>query len=222
MPTAKLLKRLKSDSIHQSVKKFQLLKGYCKKQSSKGKWQKRYFEAKDNYLNYSSNDKSKKVLGSIDLRTVGKISKVGGNRLSLQLEDRVYTIEILQSNQYTCDEWMNGLTDRQQQQQQIEKVEQNLNQTSDNNVATSQNDVIVEEEKAPAASASATSRTGTTATTSSSSSATNSQNTAVANINTDASSRTTSTDTANNNNNHEAVPIGIADNNTKKLCCVIS
>ena len=101
MPTAKLLKRLKSDSIHQSVKKFQLLKGYCKKQSSKGKWQKRYFEAKDNYLNYSSNDKSKKVLGSIDLRTVGKITKVGGNRLSLQLEDRVYTIEILQSNQCT-------------------------------------------------------------------------------------------------------------------------
>ena len=63
---SKVEKRSKSNSIHLATEDVHApLSGYCKKLSSKKKWQKRYFTATDHYLNYTSTKKSTKVLGKV-------------------------------------------------------------------------------------------------------------------------------------------------------------
>lgn len=49
------------------------LQGYLEKRSTKGKWQRRWFEAHDAYLTYRHDEHAKKIQGVIDLRSCGRI-----------------------------------------------------------------------------------------------------------------------------------------------------
>ena len=89
------------------------LKGYCKKRSTKGKWQKRFFQAHKTTLTYKSTEKSSKILGSIDLKTVGAIISDGSaTGFSLQLADRVYKLQVVKGSP-PAEEWIKGLNARQ-------------------------------------------------------------------------------------------------------------
>ena len=90
------------------------LRGYCHKQSTKGKWQKRWFQANDHYLIYKSTEKSLKVLGSIDLLTVGDIQADPNIKdgFSLELVDRVYRLRTTKKAPL-ANQWVAGLQARQ-------------------------------------------------------------------------------------------------------------
>ena len=49
------------------------LQGYLEKRSTKGKWQRRWFDAHDAYLTYRHDEHAKKTQGVIDLRSCGEI-----------------------------------------------------------------------------------------------------------------------------------------------------
>ena len=75
------------------------LHGLLEKLSSKGKWQARWFEAKDHFLTYRQTEKSKKTRACIGLRDCGLIAEgeaVNGisAQFSLELDDRRYMIKI--------------------------------------------------------------------------------------------------------------------------------
>ena len=108
-----IVKRNQRKSVHDFSGTYKILEGYCKKQSTKGKWQKRWFVAQDHYLLYKSTAKSKKVLGSIDLLEVGSIKKDDSiNGFTLNLHDRVYKLQLTKSSPL-ADEWVQGLIARQ-------------------------------------------------------------------------------------------------------------
>ena len=46
------------------------LQGYLEKRSTKGKWQRRWFDAHDAYLTYRHDEHAKKTQGVIDLRDI--------------------------------------------------------------------------------------------------------------------------------------------------------
>lgn len=108
-----IVKRNQRKSVHDFSGTYKILEGYCKKQSTKGKWQKRWFVAQDHYLLYKSTAKSKKVLGSIDLLEVGSIKTDDSiNGFTLNLHDRVYKLQLTKSSPL-ADEWVQGLIARQ-------------------------------------------------------------------------------------------------------------
>ena len=108
-----IVKRNQRKSVHDFSGTYKILEGYCKKQSTKGKWQKRWFVAQDHYLLYKSTAKSKKVLGSIDLLEVGSIKKDDSiNGFTLNLHNRVYKLQLTKSSPL-ADEWVQGLIARQ-------------------------------------------------------------------------------------------------------------
>ena len=110
---ANIVKRNQRKSVHDFSGTYKILEGYCKKQSTKGKWQKRWFVAQDHYLLYKSTAKSKKVLGSIDLLEVGSIKKDDSiNGFTLNLHNRVYKLQLTKSSPL-ADEWVQGLIARQ-------------------------------------------------------------------------------------------------------------
>jgi hypothetical protein len=90
-----------------------LLRGYLKKKSTKGKWQKRFFQVQKTKLNYKSTEKSSKILGSIDLKTVGAIVSDGSaTGFSLQLADRLYELRVIKGSP-PAEEWIQFLHARQ-------------------------------------------------------------------------------------------------------------
>jgi hypothetical protein len=107
------VKRNQRNSVFDFSGTYTALSGYCKKKSTKGKWQKRFFEAKDHYLIYKSTEKSQKVLGSIDLLNVGTIrldNSIGG--FTMDLEDRLYKLKVTNKSPI-AEEWVRGLKARQ-------------------------------------------------------------------------------------------------------------
>ena len=126
------------------------LKGYCKKRSTKGKWQKRFFQAHTTTLTYKSTEKSSKILGSIDLKTVGAIISDGSaTGFSLQLADRVYKLQVVKGSP-PAEEWIKGLNARQlsfavfsgEETSNDEKEQQESSSST-----TGSTDVVVEEKE---------------------------------------------------------------------------
>ena len=96
--------------------KFTALNGYLDKKSSKGKWQRRYFEAKDVYLTYRTSITTKKCLAAIDLRTCGEISSSSVGMFTISLDERDFEMKVPQP--WTEDillskDWVKGLKHRQ-------------------------------------------------------------------------------------------------------------
>ena len=113
------------------------LHGYLEKRSTKGKWQRRWFDAHDAYLTYRHDEHAKKNLGVIDLRTCGSIvarraekgggtaasaatqgegeDELGMGYFSVQLEARTYELRV--PTPWTEDTklagiWVAGLLER--------------------------------------------------------------------------------------------------------------
>lgn len=70
---------LHKESIALESGRFLPICGYLEKKSTKGKWQRRWFEAHDHYLTYRATKEVKKTQAVIDLRTCGDILLVEGD-----------------------------------------------------------------------------------------------------------------------------------------------
>ena len=112
-------KNTKEDGDHIDSHKYVDLEGIMQKLSSKGKWQKRYFLAEDNFLVYKKNKASKKILAAIDLATTGEIHcepSKGPGAFYLELDGRKYECVIPPpwlEDQLLAIDWVNGLKHRQ-------------------------------------------------------------------------------------------------------------
>jgi hypothetical protein len=109
---------LRHASVHVSSNHFRPLEGYLDKKSSKGKWQRRYFEAKDLYLTYRNKQNDKKVSAAIDLRTCGQIYVQNPGSFAVSLDDRKYEMKVPEpwtDDLLLAEEWVHGLKQRQAQ-----------------------------------------------------------------------------------------------------------
>lgn len=92
------------------------LRGYLRKKSRQGRWQRRFFQTSHQYLCYYKNQNSDDLLACIDLRSVGEVQTVEGNAedgegvFYLQLGGRRYYMKAKSAEAAT--KWVAGLMAR--------------------------------------------------------------------------------------------------------------
>lgn len=91
------------------------LRGYLRKKSRQGRWQRRFFQTSNQYLCYYKNQDSQDLLACIDLRSVGDIAKVEAAEAPsaefyLQLGGRRYYIKA--KTPENAELWVAGLKKR--------------------------------------------------------------------------------------------------------------
>lgn len=91
------------------------LSGYLMKKSTKGDWQRRYFETTGTYLTYYKTNKRSKLLAALSVPQVGAIrlldnsdSKENGATFQIDLKDRQYILKAESLDEAT--RWVNFLT----------------------------------------------------------------------------------------------------------------
>lgn len=88
------------------------LSGYLLKKTTKGEWQKRYFEINGSYLTYYKTQKMTKLLAALSIPQVGAIKLLGeteaGVEFQIDIKDRQYVLRA--SSMVEAQTWVSTLT----------------------------------------------------------------------------------------------------------------
>ena len=105
-------------SVFYPASKYDELKGYLRKKSKTGRWQKRWFEANDHYLTYYKTAESEKLLACIDVRQVTAIEfaapgeDVAPGEFYIQLGQKKYPMK--SKSREAAERWVTNLKARRQ------------------------------------------------------------------------------------------------------------